>query len=297
MNPKISIIILNWNGANDTIECINSLKNIYYDNYNIIVVDNGSEEVDYLLLQQKTPATKIIRSGKNSGFTGGNNIGIRYALESKTDYLLLLNNDTIVEPDFIQPLLRVFVEEKKVGIVAPQINYYDDPQKVWTAGGTISYIRSSGFAYSDKTEDRISKNVKEVTFVSGCCMLIKTEAIEKSGLFDDNFFLYGEDVDLCYRTLKSGFRIFVAPKAKIYHKVSSSTSKALKTLPLYYVTRNRLYLSKKHFNKAFLLTFLYLVVTMFLKSIVWLLQGKVKNVRAIIKAFTDFFSGKMGKQL
>jgi len=211
------------------------------------------------------------------------------------DYFLLLNNDTIVEPNFIQPLLDVFEKEKNAGIAAPQINYFYEPEKIWTAGGKISRVRGSGFAYSDRIESKIKPDNKSVTFVSGCCMLIKKEVFEKIGLFDEKFFLYVEDADLCYRTTHAGYKIIVNNHSKILHKVSSSTKENLSLLPIYYVTRNRLYFAKKNFPKFFVLTLFYIIFSMSIKSIYWILNNNSKNILMIIKAFKDFFSKRMGK--
>lgn len=294
-NPKIAIVILNWNGYEDTSECIISLHKITYDNYQIIVVDNGSEAEEFNKLKYNFPQIKVLRSDVNLGFTGGNNLGIKYSLEEKTDFILLLNNDTVVEPNFIQPLLEVFELEKNAGIAAPQINYFYEPKKIWTEGGKISRVRGSGFAYSDRIENIVKPDYKSVTFVSGCCMLIKKEVFEKVGVFDDNFFLYVEDADLCYRTTHAGYKIIINHHSKIFHKVSNSTKETLSLLPLYYVTRNRLYFSKKNFPKFFILTLLYIIFSMLIKSIYWILNNNSKNILMIMKGFKDFFSKRMGK--
>jgi GT2 family glycosyltransferase len=294
-SPLVFIIILNWNGYEDTRECISSVLKITYPNYKILLVDNGSDKKEYERITSLDFAAEIIRSEQNLGFSGGNNLGIKYALNAGADYLLLLNNDTIVESNFLEPLLKTFEEERKVGIVAPQINYFNEPKKIWSAGGKISWLRGSGFAYSDEYEDGIEKDDMPAGFVSGCCMLAKKEIFETVGLFDDNFFLYVEDVDLCYRTTYAGYKIIVSNNSKIFHKISSSTIGDLSKLPLYYVTRNRLYFSKKNFQDTFLITFFYITVSMILKGFVWILQRKSENIIVVIKAFKDFFKGNMGK--
>ncbi len=295
MNPKIAIVILNWNGYKDTSECIISLQKITYDNYQIVVVDNGSDAEEFNKLKNNLPNVRVLRSDVNLGFTGGNNLGIKNSLEEKADYILLLNNDTIAETNFIEPLLEVFERNPNVGIAAPQINYFTEPKKIWTEGGIISKIRGSGFAYSERYDDGKIIDDIEVTFVSGCCMLIKKEVFEKVGVFDDNFFLYVEDADLCYRTTQSGYKIIVSHNSKIYHKVSSSTKENLSLLPLYYVTRNRLYFASKSFSFIFILTLFYISFSMLIKIIYWLLNDNSKNVSIILKAFKDFFNKEMGK--
>lgn len=294
MKPQVSIIILNWNGYKDTVECISSLEEIVYENCQIVLVDNGSDINEAEILEKDFSIIKTIRSDKNLGFSGGNNVGIKYALDLNADYILLLNNDTIVKTNFLKPLLKKFLDEKEVGIVAPMINYYDEPQRIWTVGGSISRIRGSGFADSNKWESQVSNEDREVGFVSGCCMLIRREVFEKIGLLDENYFLYLEDTDFCYRIKEAGYKIFMTPKSKIFHKVNSST-KNNSLLPLYYTTRNRLYFAKKNFKVAFYLTLVYMLIVMTIKSIYWIIVGRGKYVKAVTQAFKDFFDNKMGK--
>jgi GT2 family glycosyltransferase len=293
MKPQVSIIILNWNGYKDTVECISSLKQIDYKNFQIVLVDNGSNINEAELLENDFTAIKAIRIEENLGFSAGNNIGINYSLEHKADFILLLNNDTIVEPKFLEALVEKFLEDQQVGIVAPQINYYSDRSHVWSSGGKISKIRASGFADSDKLESQLSTKEREVNFVSGCCMLVRREVFEKVGTFDENYFLYVEDTDLCYRTNKAGFKIVVTPKSKIFHKINNSTKNNHALLPLYYTTRNRLYFSRKNFRNYFPLTLFYISTTMLLKCIFWFVNGNPKNILTVVKAFNDFFSHKM----
>ena len=250
--PIIYTIILNWNGYTDTRELLDSLKLIKTPEIEIIVVDNNSSGNDVELLETNyIDFSTILKCDSNLGFAGGNNIGIRKALESNPGYILLINNDTIVEPDFLSILLAKINADEKIGIVAPQINYYDEPEKVWSAGGKISRIRGSGFAVSDKLENEIAQTDRYVDFVSGCCMLIKKEVFQNVGLFDEKFFLYTEDTDYCFRVKKAGYKIYFTPSSKIYHKVNRSTENKFSTLPLYYTTRNRLFFVKKNFNKFF----------------------------------------------
>lgn len=297
MHPKIYIILLNWNGFPDTLECLESLKKIDYPNFEVIVVDNNSTGDDVNIIKEKFGdfVKELIVSKDNLGFSGGNNLGIEYSLNEGADFILLLNNDTIVEPDFLSKLLDVFINKDSVGISAPQINYYNTPEIVWTVGGKISKLRGSGFAYSDKNESEIDKNEKFVTFASGCCLLIKREVFEKVGLFDEKFFLYVEDTDFCYRSHKAGYKIIVSPNSKIYHKVGRSTSEELKQIPLYYTTRNRLYFAQKNFYGFHFITTIYIFTAMLYKTIFWLLKGKSENIVVVKQAFLDYLKGKMGK--
>jgi len=294
--PLVHIIVLNWNGLEDTSELLESLSKISYSNYLIVIVDNNSANDEAEKLENICKGkTHIIRCKDNLGFSGGNNVGFKYSLEEKADYILLLNNDTTVNPDLLEILVNKFETENQAGIIAPRINYYEEPEKIWSEGGKVSRIRGSGFAYSDKLETEVDMADKSVTFVSGCCMLIKRDVLLKVGLFDENYFLYTEDTDLCLRTIKAGFKIYVTPRSKIFHKINSSTKTRHSSLPLYYTTRNRLYFVKKNFSNTYYLTVIYLILTMIIKSLGWLFLGRFNNITSVYSAFKDFFNGKMGK--
>ncbi|BDQ04195.1 glycosyltransferase family 2 protein [Ignavibacterium sp.] len=295
--PQITVIIINWNGLDDTIECVKSLKTTDYENYKITIVDNNSNEFNKTKLKELQENYKditLIFNESNLGFSGGNNIGIQQALREGADYILLLNNDTIVEPSSFSKLISVFEHDINAGIASPKINYYDFPDLVWSAGGKISKIRGSGFAIGNIKSDSIKEEIKEVSFVSGCCMLIKKDLFNKVGLLDEDFFLYLEDTDFCVRVKEAGFKIYVANNSVIYHKVSKSTFKLEKPISLYYTTRNRLLLVNKHFKHYLPLTFTYIIVTMLIKSLYWIFIGKSNNVKAVFYAIIDFLQDKKG---
>jgi len=291
---NIYIIIINYNGIEDTMALLASIKKLQVKKINLIIVDNHSCGNDSAILNEYQGCElKIIELFENLGFSGGNNLGLKLALKEHADYILLLNNDTIVEPDFLRVLVDKFDKYPDIGIVSPQINYYSEPNKIWSAGGKISWLRGSGF--SDSEEKVKTQNDRFVDFVSGCCMLIKSEVFKKIGLLDENYFLYIEDTDFCQRTRRKGYKILVTSDCKIYHKVSSSTARVNTQLPLYYTTRNRLYFSKKHFPVRFYISFSYIFFVMFIKSICWGFSGKTGNVRAVFFSFRDFLLGKVGK--
>jgi GT2 family glycosyltransferase len=295
--PKISLITLNWNGYKDTSELLNSLKNVKSPKFKVLVVDNNSTGDDVQKLKQNYNGfIDVIKCDTNLGFAGGNNVGIKKALNDNADYILLINNDTIVEPEFLKVLVDKMDSNRNIGIIAPQINYYDYPYKIWSAGGKINKIRASGFARYYKNNNIIKNSDKIVEFVSGCCMLIRKEVIRDVGLFDENYFLYIEDTDFCYRTVKSGYNIIVTGYTKIYHKVSSSSELFSSSAPIYYATRNRLFFTRKNFPETFILSFVYLFTTMFLKNILWILIRKLDNCKAVYKAFRDFMTRRMGRR-
>lgn len=296
MYPKVFIIILNWNGAEDTIACLDSLKAIDYPNFEIIFVDNhsGGDDVEVVEKIHKDFLRVTIRTDKNLGFSGGNNIGIEYALNNSAEYIMLLNNDTIVESNFLSELIKDIDNDENVGIFTPLINYNSKRDTVWCAGGFISKIRASGFPYGiNKNEDGF-KTDRFCTFASGCCMLIKREVFEKVGLLDENYFLYLEDTDFCARTVKAGYKIKFVGSSKIFHKVFSTTGKVNSLMPLYYSVRNRLFFVRKNFRNLYYISFIYITFVFFVKTIINRKLG-LRGLHLIISAYKDFFQNNMGK--
>ncbi len=243
--PKIFIVLVNYNRLKDTIECIESLRKISYPNYEIIVIENGSTDDSYDKLSEIKDIL-LIRSDVNQGFTGGNNLGIQIALEKLADYVLLLNNDTVVEENFLSELVRVAEADDKIGLVGCKILYYYEKNKIWSAGGGVTPLLKRTFQYGENKIDRGQfDQQREVDFVSGCCMLIRRQVFEKIGLLDPDYFMYYEDVDFCLRAKNNGFQVTYCPNSVIWHKVSIATDKSFRD---YYRMRNYILFLKKNFT-------------------------------------------------
>ncbi len=248
MDPKVVIVILNWNRASDTIECVDSIQNLAYPNFEIVVVDNASTDGSVVALEKKFPELKIIRNSRNLGYTGGNNIGIRYALDHVADHVLLLNNDTIVDKDLVHDLVSAMQRQPQAGIVSPTIYDYQEPAKVWFAGASIDWDSGESPHWGLGEQDHGQFNrVVEVDRVSGCAMLVRRAVFDRIGLLDPDYFLYYEDVDFCVRAFKAGYKSYCVQTAKVWHKVSSSTqANRGSDLHAYYHARNRLLFLRKH---------------------------------------------------
>jgi len=230
--PKVSIIILNWNGLEDTIECLESLKKITYPNYEVIVVDNASEGDDVKILKEKFgDYIHIIENDKNYGFAEGNNIGMRYALSSSAPtHLMLLNNDTVVAPDFLEELVKVAESEAEIGIVGPKIYYYDFEGRknvIWFAGGKIEWWRRWVYPHIGRNDKDLPQyqNLTTVDWVSGAAMMLKSSIIRELSFLDSQYFFGDEDVDYCLRARKHGFKIVYVSTARVWHKVGVSRDK------------------------------------------------------------------------
>lgn len=222
----IYIILVNYNGYNDTIECINSIKKIKNINYKIIVVDNASTDNSVHLFRKNEVCKDciIIESKSNLGFAGGNNLGIQLALDNGARYILLINNDTLVNPNFLYYMVTTFERDEKIGVVGCKINYYPETNKIWFGGGYINWFKFLGEHIGMREEDNGNYDKqREIDFMTGCCMLIKREVFENVGLLSHEYFMYFEDVDFCVKVRNSGYKIWYNPKAVIYHKVGYSS--------------------------------------------------------------------------
>ncbi len=226
--PKVSIVILNWNSYEVTRDCFLSLRKLAYPNFEVVLVDNGSIDSSAEKLAQEFPETRVIKNDQNLGFTGGNNIGMRDALRRGTDYLLLLNNDTIVAPNFLAELVRVAESDARIGMVNPKIYYFEPADRIWYAGG--KYIRWRTFPKHfglRQRDDGSYDQMQEVSFATGCALLIKAGVAQKIGLLDDIFFLSFEDVDWSVRALAAGYKAVYVPASVIWHRDSYVTEKNL----------------------------------------------------------------------
>jgi GT2 family glycosyltransferase len=221
--PTVYVIILSWNGRSDTLECLRSFKNVAYKNYRIVVVDNASVDGTVQAVRGEFPEIDIIVNSSNLRFAGGNNVGIKYAIEKGADFILLLNNDTLVDQNFLWMMVRTALSENNIGMVGPKIFYDNDKRRLWYAGGRIEWwkgwISHRGVREYDsgRYDDRC-----ETDYITGCCILVKREVIENIGLLDESYYIYGEDADWCIRASRSGYKLLYEPSAIIWHKLSVS---------------------------------------------------------------------------
>ncbi|MDD4823125.1 MAG: glycosyltransferase family 2 protein [Bacteroidales bacterium] len=236
--PDISVITVNYNGKKDTIELIRSLQMHVSLPLEIIVVDNGSRENEALLLQEMFPSVVVIRSEKNLGFSGGNNLGITQA---KGKYIFLLNNDTFVTDDTFHYLIERLESAPSIGVVSPKIKFAAPPQNIQFAGYTpltSVTIRNAliGFGEADNGQH---ETALQTPFTHGAAMILKREVVNKAGLMPEIFFLYYEELDWCEHIGTCGYELWYEPKCTVFHKESQSTGQN-SPLRTYYLTRNRL---------------------------------------------------------
>ena len=250
MIPFVFIIVLNWNGKHHLKECLDSLLYLDYPKYQTVVVDNGSKDGSVEFVKFHYPDIHLIQNEKNLGFAEGNNVGIRFALSQGADYVVLLNNDTRVEPDFLTHLIQRGEKEKEIGVLGGKVLMYFDPRIINSTG-----VNLNQFAYGwdrDFGEEalRVNRDGGKVLAVTGCLMAIKREVFEKIGLIDSKYFAYYEDMDFCIRVWKdTPFRVEYVPKAVIYHKFSASVSEE-SSFKKYLMFKNQYRIFFKHFPTA-----------------------------------------------
>lgn len=290
MYPHVSIIILNWNGWKDTIECLESIYKITYPNYNVILVDNNSDDDSiekikeycvgnikvnskFLQYNPKNKPIKIleyteeesksvekiqnkindleemlilIKNNENYGFAQGNNIGMEYAVNSlNTDYILLLNNDTVVDKEFLTELVKTAESNDDIGFVGAKTYFYNDKNRIQAGGGGNVDFKHGvvhEIAYHKLDDGKYDQNL-ELDYIGGACILCKRIVIDKIGFLDSSYFMYWEDVNWCFAGKKHGYMSVYSYKSKIWHKYGASSESHFK---IYYLNRNRLYFIKEH---------------------------------------------------
>ena len=269
---KTCIILVNYNGYKDTLECIDSIKENISNDYKIIVVDNKSTD-DSLNYLKKIKDIYLIESDKNGGFSYGNNLGIKYALDNDYQNIILLNNDTVVTKDCFDKMVDLS-DDKEIGIIGNKVLYYDT-DKIYSYGGSINLNRGTAILGYNQDNNK-ELNDQYVSFISGCCMLIKREVFDKIGLLNEDYFMYYEDVDFCLNASKY-FKLKVINDSVIYHKVSASTGGEENPFAIKYNTRNRIIFMNKYCKKAKLF-FYFTRIIVLLK---YRLKGKKENYEAL----------------
>ena len=249
MSPLVYIIVLNWNGKDLTIDCLKSLANVKYSKFKILVVDNDSTDDSVKTIRNNYPDVDILQLDKNIGYAAGNNAGFEFVKIKKPDYVIFLNNDTIVDPNFIGPLIKPLTENSLIGQTVPKIFYSNEKNRIWYAGGKVNLwlgqIYHSGIRKNDSS---IYSRSQYTDYATGCCFCMRYEDFDELGKFDSSFPMYGEDVDLSLRIGASGKRIFYMPNSNIWHKVSASIGGELSILKLRRKLQGLIKIFGKHTN-------------------------------------------------
>lgn len=252
------IVILNLNGAEVTLDCLASLRLSTYRDFFVIVVDNGSTDGSAARIRAGYPEVDVIETGRNLGFTGGNNVGMERALERGAEILMLLNNDTIADPGFLGAMADALLSDDSVGAVTPRILFHEPADRIWSAGGDISLWR--GIArhrgLRDHWDNPAYSRAIDVSFVTGCALCVRADVVRRVGLLDDDLFIYNEDTDYSLRVARAGWRMRYVPDALLWHREGYDSRRATgQRRRLQLCTRNILRVHRKHRRWYHALTF------------------------------------------
>jgi GT2 family glycosyltransferase len=247
--PKVLVIILDWNGTEDTLRCLESLRQVEYGNLDVLVIDNGSVPGSADPIKHAFPEVSLIRNEQNLGFSGGNNVGLRYARDADSKYVLILNNDTTIDPQFVTELVKVAETDPRIAVVGGKVIQLEKPESLWAVYGAVNFCQQLVKVWGyDKPVEEFSSQ-KDVDFVVGCGMLLSMDAVADVGEFDELFFAYHDEVDWCKRARDKGYRAVYQPTAIMWHKGCASTggfadyyNPALR----YLVARNSVLYVRKH---------------------------------------------------
>jgi GT2 family glycosyltransferase len=319
--PHVVVVILNWNGCDDTLECLDSVARIDYSNLKVVVVDNGSTDGSMQAIPQRHPDATFLQTGANLGYAGGNNAGISWALEHGADYILILNNDTIVNPDLISAFVRSTESLPAGSILGAKIYFFCNPETLWFAGGRWN-PRLNSFEHigQHQIDGSDYEQILEVDYITGCALFSSASTFNEVGLLDENFFLTYEETDWCYRARKMRYKCFVVPEAKLWHKVASSFGGRESPLYSYFMTRNKLLWARKHLPfstrinmyKKILQTLHNLLIPRFClssstvsfpKNLLWSCTSWLKTIKrnsaepgnyAVLLGIRDYYMGRFG---
>jgi GT2 family glycosyltransferase len=296
---KVSVILVNWNGKQDTETCLASLEKIEKKNVDlqVIVVDNGSADDSIMSIRKKFPWVVVLPTGKNLGFSGGNNVGIAYALEHQADFVWLLNNDTIVDRKVLS-MLSVFTDVH-VGICGSKIYFApghefhldrytknEQGNVFWYAGGLVDWANmyASHRGVDEVDHGQYNKGV-ETPFVTGCSMMIRASVINKIGMLDDRYYLYLEDLDFCLRAKRAGFTLRYDPTSVLWHVNAGSSARPGNPLQQYYITRNRLLIGRMYASPR-------TQFALFRESVRFVVSGTAIQRKAVLDAFFNKFGNR-----
>jgi len=288
--PLVYIVMLTWNGKQDTEECLNSLEKLTYPNYRTVLVDNGSTDGSVEHFRRLFPNIDLIENKSNLGFVVGSNQGIEHGLKNGADYLFVLNNDTVVFPDVLDKLVAVAESDQAIAAVAPKICYYSRPDRIWCLGGRICFALGYTWHIAGRRKDGPRyQGVRDVPYLTGCALLLKRNVVEEVGSFDPAFSPgYFEDVDLAMRIRRSGYRIVCVERTKILHKVSRTWPGPLK---VYLKIRGGAVFFRRYARPAHWLTLPFAVAAnATLTACLAICHRKPEVAKAIFRGFRDLFT-------
>jgi GT2 family glycosyltransferase len=300
--PLVAIIVLTWNQRDLTLDCLASLAAMHYpsDRLQIIVVDNGSQDNTPAAIRTRFPAVTVVENHNNLGFAAGNNVGVSLALQGDAEYVMLLNNDTVVDGQMLARLLTVIQSQADVGIVGPKMLYFDPPNVIWCAGNRLGrWPWITHRLQAEQPDGALDELPHAVDYITACGILLRRAVIEQIGLLDPRFFIYYEETDWCYRARRAGWRILYVPDARLWHKVSAAMG-ATSPATDYYMNRNLyLFLAKNRpaLQRPFMLAAVFVRQMLAIAAYAVKPHGgaRTPNRNARLFALRDALTGRWGK--
>jgi GT2 family glycosyltransferase len=291
----VAVVILNWNQEKDTAECLSSLRAVRGGPLRVILVDNGSPPESVDRLERTFSEALVIRLPENQGFAAGNNAGIARAVQEGASHILLLNNDTLVDPNFLAPLLEG-LKEPKTGMVGPKIYYHPEVTRIWFAGGMIDWRTGRQWHLgADELDKGQWDRPREVDYITACCLLAPAGLFQEIGGLDERYFIYFEETDWNLRARRRGYQCRYLPDSRIYHKVSQAMKTGSPTSDYYY-TRNRLLFFKSHAPARYRIWLIALYTARSLRYAYTLRsQRRPLNATAVASGVYDFYRARFGK--
>jgi GT2 family glycosyltransferase len=295
--PSVTVVILNTNRRNDTLECLQSLSNSTYPNLSIIVLDNASDDGSVEAIQTLFPEVQLVSLTENKGYAGNNNVGVELAIQGGAEWIYVLNEDTLQAHDCIALLVQAGESDPQVGIVGPMVYHHDEPRVIQSAGGLMdSHWRSWHSGQNQDDQGQFSQ-VRSVQWISGCALMIRRETVEQIGLIDERFFYYQEEIEWCLRARQAGWKILHVPQARLWHKGVQREYNPPANVT-YYKIRNGFLLAKKH--KAPLRVQAFAWTDTLYTLMAWSINPRWRDKRdhrdAMLHGIRDFMAQKWGKR-
>ena len=293
--PLLYIVILNNNRGEDTLACLASLSQSDYKNIKIILLDNASTDGSVQAVRNEYADVQIVPIRENLGYSGNNNVGIQAALNQCADWVLVLNDDTSLDPSCLSLLMQAGGSDSKIGIVGPMVYHFDEPNVIQSAGGILGKYWQSFHLGQNELDKGDFNTPLQVEWISGCAILVRRAVIEQVGMLDPNYFLYWEDTEWCIRANRAGWKIVHVPQAKLWHKGVQRDYQP-KPYVTYYVTRNHLFTLAKH--NAPLIVWVYTIAQIIKTLASWSLKPrwgfKREHRDAMWRGMLDFFHHRYG---
>lgn len=294
--PRVAILILNWNGMRDILDTLQSVQRLQYGNFEVVLVDNGSTDGSREAIATAFPTVRLIALPTNLGVAGGWNLGLEVILQQPdVNFVLFLDNDVTVEPSLLDKLLEAAKRDATLGIVGPIVYYHSDPKRIWSAGSRFIFreVTSKLRLKNHLVTQELTEGIEYVDALSGCCMLVKRRVFETIGCFNPHYFMVCNDSEFCYRAAKGGFRSGVVTHAKLWHKVSASTGGGYTPGRAYYTGRSAILFLKAHGRPWHWASTLTCVVLSL--PLAYLREWRRGNQYAVVMKFKGYLDGLLGR--